>query len=126
MSLSITDIGEICKGIGMLPVSRKRNALQNWLDIDVRSWFAGRILPVTESMAECWDHVAASAKQRGIAVAVVEGVIAAGYESPGRGARASDAFHGPARPGTDYRGRGAGRLALSAQTGRYGRTSARG
>jgi hypothetical protein len=47
-------LGEICKGIDMLPVSQKRNALQDWLDIDVRSWFAGRILPVTESIAERW------------------------------------------------------------------------
>ncbi len=75
--LSVMTIGEICKGIDMLPLSQKRNVLQNWLDIDVRSWFAGRILPVTESIAERWGHLAATAKQRGIAVAVVDGVIAA-------------------------------------------------
>ena len=44
--LSVMTIGEICKGIDMLPVSQKRSALENWLDVDVRSWFAGRILPV--------------------------------------------------------------------------------
>jgi predicted nucleic acid-binding protein len=42
--LSVMTIGEICKGIDLLPVSQKRSWLQNWLDIDVRSWFAGRIL----------------------------------------------------------------------------------
>jgi predicted nucleic acid-binding protein len=75
--LSVMTIGEICKGIDILPVSQKRNALQSWLDIDVRSWFAGRILPVTEPIAERWGHLAAAARQRGIAVAVVDGVIAA-------------------------------------------------
>jgi hypothetical protein len=40
-------VGEICKGIDLLPVSHHRSALQDWLDRDVRSWFAGRILPVT-------------------------------------------------------------------------------
>ncbi len=75
--LSVMTIGEICKGIDLLPVSKKRSGLQSWLEIDVRSWFAGRILPVTESIAERWGHVAATAKQRGIAVAVVDGVIAA-------------------------------------------------
>ena len=75
--LSVMTIGEICKGIDLLPVSQKRSGLQIWLDVEVRSWFAGRILPVTESIAERWGHLAATAKQRGIAVAVVDGVIAA-------------------------------------------------
>lgn len=39
--LSVMTIGEICKGIDILAVSRKRNELQVWLDMDVRSWFAG-------------------------------------------------------------------------------------
>jgi len=70
-------VGEICKGIDMLPVSQKRNALQDWLDIDVRLWFAGRILPVTESIAERWGHLAATGKRNGLTLAVVDGVLAA-------------------------------------------------
>jgi predicted nucleic acid-binding protein len=46
-------------------------------DIDVRSWFANRILPVTEAIAERWGHLAASSKQQGVVLAVVDGVIAA-------------------------------------------------
>jgi toxin FitB len=75
--LSVMTIGEICKGIAALPVSQRRTALQAWLDIDVRSWFAGRILPVTEAIAERWGHLAATAKQQGLTLAVVDGVIAA-------------------------------------------------
>jgi predicted nucleic acid-binding protein len=75
--LSVMTVGEICKGIDMLPASRRRDALQNWLDADVRSWFAGRILPVSESIAERWGHLAARTKQRGVTLAVVDGVIAA-------------------------------------------------
>ena len=75
--LSVMTIGEICKGIASLPVSQKRGTLQNWLDIDVRSWFAGRILPVTEEIAERWGHLAATAKRQGFSLAVVDGVIAA-------------------------------------------------
>ena len=75
--LSVMTIGEICKGIATLPVSRRRTALQDWLDIDVRSWFAGRILPVTEAIAERWGHLAATSKQHGLALTVVDGVIAA-------------------------------------------------
>jgi hypothetical protein len=43
--LSVVTVGEICKGIDLLPVSQKRTGLQGWLDIDGRTWFASRILP---------------------------------------------------------------------------------
>ena len=75
--LSVMTIGEICNGIANLPVSQKRKNLQIWLDGDLRAWFAGRILPVDEAIAERWGKLAASAKQRGAGVSVVDGVIAA-------------------------------------------------
>ena len=75
--LSVMTLGEIWKGIDLLPASQKRDALQGWLEFDVRSWYAGRILPVTESIAERWGHLAARAKQQGMAVKVVDAVIAA-------------------------------------------------
>ncbi len=75
--LSVMTLGEICKGIDTLPASQKRKALQDWLDSEVRSWFAGRILPVTQSIAEHWGHLAASTRLRGTTLAVVDGVIAA-------------------------------------------------
>lgn len=75
--LSVMTVGEICKGISALPPSQRRTALQEWLDIDVRTWFAGRILPVTEAIAEHWGRLAAAAKQRGTPLAVVDGVLAA-------------------------------------------------
>jgi len=77
MFLGVMTIGEICKGIAALPASHKRTSLQAWLDSDVRTWFAGRILPVSEEIAEHWGMLAASAKQRGTPLAVVDGVIAA-------------------------------------------------
>lgn len=77
MFLSVMTIGEICKGIATLPPSTRRAALQHWLDIDVRSWFAGRILPVTEAIAEQWGSLAAVSKQQGRPLAVVDGILAA-------------------------------------------------
>lgn len=75
--LSVMTVGEICKGIDLLPLSQKRSDLQIWFDINVRSWFAGRILPVSEAIAERWGQMAATARKQGIALAVVDGVIAA-------------------------------------------------
>jgi predicted nucleic acid-binding protein len=77
MFLSVLTIGEICKGIATLPTSQKRTGLQEWLDTAVRSWFSGRVLPVTEAIAERWGHLAAAAKQKGMTLAVVDGLIAA-------------------------------------------------
>lgn len=70
-------IGEIRKGIDLLPASKKRMSLQDWLDMNVRTWFSGRILPVTEVIAERWGHLAAAAQSQGASLAVVDGVIAA-------------------------------------------------
>jgi predicted nucleic acid-binding protein len=75
--ISVLTIGEICKGIAALPASQRRTILQNWLDTDVRPWFAGRILPITEAVAERWGNIAAFAKQNGFALTVVDGLIAA-------------------------------------------------
>lgn len=75
--LSVITIGEICKGIDLLPVSQKRTGLQEWLEIDVRAWFAGRIFPVTEAVAERWGHLAASMRKQGITLAIMDGLIAA-------------------------------------------------
>ena len=50
--LSVMTIGEIRKGIDGLAVSQKRKELEDWLEVDLRTWFSGRILPVTETIAE--------------------------------------------------------------------------
>ena len=75
--LSVMTIGEICKGIAALSSGQRRAHLQSWLELDVRSWFAHRILPVTEDIAERWGSLAAFCKEQGRALAVVDGVIAA-------------------------------------------------
>ena len=72
--LSVLTIGEICKGIAGLPISNnRRGVLQNWLDVVLRPWFAGRILPVTAPIAEHWGRLAGEAKLRGTPLSVVDG-----------------------------------------------------
>jgi toxin FitB len=75
--LSVLTLGEICKGIAGLPVSVRRSGLQEWLDTEMRPWFAGRILPVTEAIAERWGLLAGEAKLRGTPLSVVDGLLAA-------------------------------------------------
>ena len=75
--LCVMTIGEIYKGIAAFPTSQRRTSLQDWLDVDVRSWFAGRVLPVAEAIAERWERLAKIAKEEGLTLAVVDCVIAA-------------------------------------------------
>jgi predicted nucleic acid-binding protein len=77
LHLSVMTIGEIRKGIAALPVGARRDSLEKWLARDVRPWFSGRILPVTEAIAERWGSLSGKAGQRGAMLPVVDGLIAA-------------------------------------------------
>lgn len=74
---SVISLAEICKGIAKLPESKKRNQLQIWLDSQLRPWFAGRILPVTEPIAERLGLWAGESEAIGRTVKIADGLIAA-------------------------------------------------
>lgn len=57
---SVVSLGEIFKGITILPESKRRQQLQQWVDETLRPWFKGRVLPVTEAIAERWGILAAN------------------------------------------------------------------
>ena len=75
--LSVLTIGELRKGIEHLADGRKRTRLANWLDNEMKVRFAGRLLPVDEEVAERWGIVSARAAVNGLAVPVIDGLIAA-------------------------------------------------
>lgn len=75
--LSVMTIGEISKGIATLPPGKKQHALQTWLDHDLRLWFDGRILPVSEAIADRWGKLSAAARASGTTLPVVDGILAA-------------------------------------------------
>jgi len=74
---SVISLAEICKGIAKLPESKKRAQLQDWLDGVLRPWFAGRILPVTEPIAERLGRWAGEGEASGRPVKLADGLIAA-------------------------------------------------
>ena len=57
MYISVITIGEVCKGITVHPEPHRRADLQQWLETELRPWFTGRILPVTEAIAERWGMI---------------------------------------------------------------------
>ena len=74
---SVVSLGEILKGVTILPESKRRGELQQWLDERLRPWFQGRILPVNERIAERWGLLAGECQLRGRPLKVVDGFIAA-------------------------------------------------
>jgi predicted nucleic acid-binding protein len=75
--LSVVSLGEIFKGITVLPEGKRRQQLQQWVDETLRPWFDGRILPVSESVAERWGVLAGQCQLTGRPLNVADGLIAA-------------------------------------------------
>ncbi len=52
--LSVVSIGELRRGIALLPTGSRRTALDAWLGGELRLRFEGRVLDVTPMIAEAW------------------------------------------------------------------------
>jgi predicted nucleic acid-binding protein len=74
---SVISLGEILKGITVLPASKRRDGLQEWLDSTLRPWFEGRLLPVTAPIAERWGVLSGECRLQGKQVKVADGLIVA-------------------------------------------------
>ena len=74
---SVVSLGEILKGVALLTEGQRRSQLQQGLDETLRPWFAGRILPVSQPIAERWGLLAAESQRRGRTLKMADGFIAA-------------------------------------------------
>lgn len=77
LHLSVLTLGEIRKGVTLLPASIKRTALEQWLEKDLPARFNSRLLPITGRIAELWGAIAAEAQVKGISLPVIDGLLAA-------------------------------------------------
>jgi len=59
--LSVLTLGELRKGIEGVLDAKRRMALTDWLETDLPSFFAGRILPVDAPVADRWGRLVAAA-----------------------------------------------------------------
>jgi predicted nucleic acid-binding protein len=74
--LSLLTIGEICKGVALLPHGSKRLGLEEWL-IGLAKRFGDRLLGLDFETAEIWGQATARASKKGVVVPAVDGLIAA-------------------------------------------------
>ena len=75
--LSAMTLGEIRRGTAALPQSKKRTRLETWLEVDLQSRFAGRILAIDGAVADRWGWIMAQAQDKGMTLPVVDALIAA-------------------------------------------------
>ena len=74
--VSVLSVGEIVKGIALLKESRRRNALQSWLQTLERA-YADRLLPVDLETSHIWGEITAAARKAGRIIPAGDGLIAA-------------------------------------------------
>jgi predicted nucleic acid-binding protein len=75
--LSMVTLGELRKGVVLLPPSGRRTQIEHLIEVLLPAWFAGRILPVTQAIAERWGVLEGQRQLAGLPLGVADGLIAA-------------------------------------------------
>jgi hypothetical protein len=75
-AISIISIGEMARGIGLLPEGKRRRELEHTLKF-LREDYDGRILDYTEGAALEWGRLAAKAQRQGKILAILDSQIEA-------------------------------------------------
>lgn len=75
--LSVVTLQELRTGIDLLPAGRKRRDLDSWLVSDIRRGYAGRILPVSEEIADVCGRLIARGKKEGAIPEANDALLAA-------------------------------------------------
>lgn len=61
--LSVLTLGEIRKGIEKLADSKRKKALDVWLEHRIPEWFEVRILPISKEISDRWGYLNAYSKR---------------------------------------------------------------
>ena len=75
--VSVITLGEIRKGFTVVRERSRRLQLERWLEEELHPWFAGRILPVDEAVAERRGTLDGERQLRGAPLNTADGLIAA-------------------------------------------------
>lgn len=75
--LSVVTIGELRRGSTLLAQGARRTELERFIDATVPQWFSGRVLPVTQAIADCWGILDGQRQRAGQPLGVADGMIAA-------------------------------------------------
>lgn len=74
--LSVLTIGELSKGIALLPAGKRKNEFLSWFD-GLRVDYSDRILSVDSETTMMWGSLTARLHRMGISLPSIDGLIAA-------------------------------------------------
>jgi hypothetical protein len=74
--VSVLTVGEIIKGISLLPPGKKKHDLQRWIQ-ELEERYGERILPIDSDTGRMWGEITTRARAQGFTLPAVEGLIAA-------------------------------------------------
>ena len=72
--ISALTLGEIRKGVELLPDGRRRSRIAAWLETRLPAWFEDRVLAVDTEVADEWGRLVARPDRP---IAAIDGLIAA-------------------------------------------------
>lgn len=75
--LSVLTLGEIRKGVAGLAPGKRRAQLETWLETDLLTRFAERILPIDIVVANRWGLLTAEARRKGRSISSIDALLAA-------------------------------------------------
>jgi predicted nucleic acid-binding protein len=75
--LSVVSVGELRKGFTVMPDGKRRANLEAWFEDHLLPLFEGRILPVTQAVADRWGVLEGSRQLAGRPLPTPDGMIAA-------------------------------------------------
>lgn len=76
--MSVLTLAEIRRGIELLPLSKRRDQLEHWLENDLLEPFDdANVLPVTKAIGQRWAALSARVQKKGIQPSVIDGLVAA-------------------------------------------------
>jgi toxin FitB len=76
MYLSVLTVGEIEKGVELLPDAARRRATRAWL-AELERAFEGRVLALDAAVSKCWGQMTGKLQRQGIRLPAVDSLIAA-------------------------------------------------
>lgn len=72
--LSALTMGELRKGIELMPEGERKRSYLDWLEVELPRFFSGRVLAIDEPVADCWGRLVA---QAGRALPAIDSLLAA-------------------------------------------------
>lgn len=85
LALSVLTLAELKRGALALPPSRRRSALEAWIDEALPARFLDRVFPVNKQVADVWAERQARLDRQGRPLPVIDGLIAATAVAHGHG-----------------------------------------